>query len=1427
MASWSHPASSKTAKGPAMTRVPRSMPANTKDDIDLLTRTSWVNAEVAYKQIKKGKSNGNTCALWVRCHLQKQLFSVGCFIQLHYGKVLFLGLLLLSLFCFGLKTGTLETNVEQLWVEQDGRLSKERDYTRKTIGEGSGTTYEVIIQTPENGLNILSVESMLLHLQAVMAAAKIEVKLYDITWSLHDICYAPSSDIFVQPYLEKILTDLLPCMIISPLDCFWEGAKLFGPENHMSIMKYSNNVKWTNLNPREMVEKSDINNRDVILDVMDRAGIKSGYLEKPCLNPKDPKCPNLAPNKQSGLPPDIGAELTNGCTGFATKYMHWQEDLIIGGIRRNKTNHIVRAEALQSIIQLMGEKDMFEYYQNVRKVRTIDWTMNKAKMILETWHRKFTAEVDNIYNGKHQQHIHVFSSTSLADIMEKFSSVSVVRIALGYIVMLLYACISLLKCNDAVNSQCVIGIAGVLLVGLSVAAGLGLCSVLGIKFNASTTQIVPFLALGLGVDDMFLIAHTYAENSNNIPFMERTGECLKRTGVSVLLTSVTNIMGFLAAAIIPIPALRAFSLQAAILVFFNLSSILLILPAVVSWDLVRREDKRIDVFCCFQSSMANQVIELQPQRDSEHSLSHFGFTSTHLSIPNTSSSVAIHQTVTKISVNGSQPVTCLAMQPTERVVNQSHSTKPVHSEKTQKAPVPEKHSKALVPEKPQKTPAPEKPLVSEKTPNALVPEKSPCVLVPENPTNALVPGKPSNALVPEKYPRAILPEKSPKLLVSDKPLKVLFPDNSLKSVLTEKPPIQNPVYPPACPSNTSSRQCLTPIDTVSFKDCWLQMQHECFNFSLANIVKNHYGPFLQKTPTKVFTIVVFLIITLIGIYGITLVEDGLELTDIVPHGTAEYNFLEAKSKYFGFYNFFAVTKNNFDYAHNQKLLYSYHKAFQQVNHIIKREDGSLPTFWLQLFREWLHDLQKSFDNDVATKCIGPRKWYQNASQNGILAFRLLAQTGNVDDPFDVNQVHKVRLVKDGIINPSGFYNYLSAWRGTDVLGYDSAMGDFYPPLKSFVHDYRDRSLEVFKSHQIQYAQLPFYLTNLSNTSDMIETVRHIRSICKEFEGKGLPNYPRGVPFTYWEQYLHLRMYLSLSILCILIMTFLVIAIILVNLWIAVIVMAILLCLVLQLLGFMGIAGIKLSAVPAVTLVIAVGIGMEFIAHVCIGFITSVGSRDRRMLLALEHTFVPVVHGGMSTLLGIIMLIGAEFDFIIKYIFNVLSVLVLLGLLNGLWFLPVLLSVIGPPGEIVPKDNGDMIEPPTPEPSPRPRERPIKSVSRHIYPRMPSDISLSTITEEPTQYSSHEIIVQPEVVVETTTIPITTSSTQTKKDFCDNNFSYETPQVPTKHITRVKATATVKVEVHTPLPGAVEQEHSYKSKRRKLKEQDSSDSDGSK
>jgi len=54
---------------------------------------------------------------------------------------------------------------------------------------------------------------------------------------------------------------------------------------------------------------------------------------------------------------------------------------------------------------------------------------------------------------------------------------------------LVYTGVSLLRWHDPVRSQAGVGLAGVLLVSITVAAGLGFCALLGIAFNASTTQV--------------------------------------------------------------------------------------------------------------------------------------------------------------------------------------------------------------------------------------------------------------------------------------------------------------------------------------------------------------------------------------------------------------------------------------------------------------------------------------------------------------------------------------------------------------------------------------------------------------------------------------------------------------------------------------------------------------------------------------------------------------------------------------------------------------------------------------------------------------------------------------------------------------------------------------------------------------------------
>jgi len=80
-----------------------------------------------------------------------------------------------------------------------------------------------------------------------------------------------------------------------------------------------------------------------------------------------------------------------------------------------------------------------------------------------------------------------------------------------------------------------------------------------------TLQVLPFLVLGLGVDDMFVIADAFFElegkAEKHTPIKTLISSTLRKVGPSITLTSITNSSGFFLAAIIPIPAMRVFSLQ--------------------------------------------------------------------------------------------------------------------------------------------------------------------------------------------------------------------------------------------------------------------------------------------------------------------------------------------------------------------------------------------------------------------------------------------------------------------------------------------------------------------------------------------------------------------------------------------------------------------------------------------------------------------------------------------------------------------------------------------------------------------------------------------------------------------------------------------------------------------------------------------------
>jgi patched 1 protein len=186
--------------------------------------------------------------------------------------------------------------------------------------------------------------------------------------------------------------------------------------------------------------------------------------------------------------------------------------------------------------------------------------------------------------------------------LEEFSQFNFTVIIIGYILMVIYAALSQFDWDGwwlSPKACCSAAIVGVLIITYSSIAGLGLSAMMGIHFNAATTQIVPFISLGLGIDDMFLVLHSYGQVLENVKVNE-IGVLMKETGMSIMITSINIVFAFFAGTILPIPALRSFCSQAAILLTFNMVANLIVFPAFISLDLKRRKAGRRDLaYCCF------------------------------------------------------------------------------------------------------------------------------------------------------------------------------------------------------------------------------------------------------------------------------------------------------------------------------------------------------------------------------------------------------------------------------------------------------------------------------------------------------------------------------------------------------------------------------------------------------------------------------------------------------------------------------------------------------------------------------------------------------------------------------------------------------------------------------------------------------------
>nr|SVE90082.1 EOG090X0BEK [Daphnia sinensis] len=158
--------------------------------------------------------------------------------------------------------------------------------------------------------------------------------------------------------------------------------------------------------------------------------------------------------------------------------------------------------------------------------------------------------------------------------------------------------------------------------------------------------------------------------------------------------------------------------------------------------------------------------------------------------------------------------------------------------------------------------------------------------------------------------------------------------------------------------------------------------------------------------------------------------------------------------------------------------------------------------------------------------------------------------------------------------------------------------------------------------------------------------------------------------------------LAIAMVCVFVTTFILIA----NLFACVLV---LLCVVLTLVcvnGTMHFWGLTIDTVSCINLVLAIGLCVDYAAHVAHTFMTKTGTRNERAAATISSIGPAVFHGGFSTFLAFIFLANSDSHVFITF-FKVFVLVVAYGLFHGLILFPVILSLIGPaPFDLEPPPN---------------------------------------------------------------------------------------------------------------------------------------------
>ena len=489
------------------------------------------------------------CTNWKLAHVFETFFYWwGCKVSENPWKIILACLFVTGLASLGLLNFSSETDGWKLWLPEGSRHSVITNWKKEHFVEDVRGTITLF----NHEENVLTKEALILLLDL---HKKVQSVQFD-RGNFSDACLKiPITDILLAGK-ERKKRQAIPSETVHPS----EVSELDNYDYEEYFNFYGVGIEEENDEDPEMVEGVP---KKIYCDIIETLEDKCGEYSLLEIWKYDEKL--ISNLKEQDIIDAINTVDESPVFGYPTNYINY-----LGSVEYNSTGHAIKAKSVRSIWlekfdpnNIQPSKKLVGFSLDLVDSFTYGYEQEVLKM-LKKW-RDEREDEDKGYS------LNMNLGLSFPDESSGPVERDITRQVIGYLMMFIYTFISLGKLN-MVENKFYLAAAGISSVFLGVIVGFGLTLAFGFPYTM-VTALLPFICLGIGIDDMFVITRcfdivTEGKSQSDDALAKNVGLAMKNAGTSITVTTLTDICAFGIGGMTYFPGLQYFCICAMLSITF-------------------------------------------------------------------------------------------------------------------------------------------------------------------------------------------------------------------------------------------------------------------------------------------------------------------------------------------------------------------------------------------------------------------------------------------------------------------------------------------------------------------------------------------------------------------------------------------------------------------------------------------------------------------------------------------------------------------------------------------------------------------------------------------------------------------------------------------------------------------------------------------